>query len=102
MPSLLPGCRVMGSVSLQPQGSAAQEGRIQEVDHSYPKLSPGWVSECQAVRKMRDTAQGVGKHSLRHGIAVAGLGVPGPAGRLGPSGSQNLGNPGAAGCRQKS
>lgn len=66
-----------------PQGPAAQEGRIQDVDRTYAVLSPVWVSECQAVRETQDTAQGVRKHSLRPGTAGAGLGSLGLQGGWG-------------------
>jgi hypothetical protein len=43
----------------------------------------------------------VGKHSLRYQTTRAGLGVPGPAGRLGLSGSQTLRHPGAVGSHRR-
>lgn len=40
-------------------------------------------SRCQTATKLQDTDPGVGKHSLRHRKARAGLGVPRSARRPG-------------------
>lgn len=64
------------------------------VDHAYPTplLDRYWV-----IGKPWDTTLGVGKFSLRHKAAGAGLGVSRPAMRPGLSGSQTLGHLGATG-----
>jgi hypothetical protein len=68
--------------------------------HRAPSLGEGrtrevWSGLSHAV------AQGVGKHSLRCRTAGADLVISGPAMRLGPSCSQALEHPGAAGCHRK-
>ena len=45
-------CRVIGPMSVSPQGLAAWGGRMLEVERAYP------------VGKPQDTTPGVGKHSL--------------------------------------
>ena len=63
------------------------------------KLTP-----CQrwAGVKLWDAAPGMGEHSLRFpGTAGAGSGVPRPAGKLGPTGSQALGYSNVAGSHRR-
>lgn len=54
------------------------------------------------VRKLWDTAPGVGKHGLSTGHSWSWPGGPWPARRLGPSGCQALGHPGTSGMLCKS
>ena len=64
----------------------------QEFDCTYPLLVLGG----SGYWKRWDIALGVGEHSLRSpGTVGVGSGVPGPAERLGPSGSQALEHPDA-------
>jgi hypothetical protein len=88
----------LGPESVPPQGMVRSWSQNARVDCTYPTLSPGG---CLAIRKPKDTAPGVGKLSLRHRTAGAGSGVPQPATRLKPSGSQILGHPGAAGSHER-
>lgn len=76
-------CRVTGSVSASPWGSAA----------GVTAPLPGGL----AIRQLQDSTPGMGKLSLMRETAGAGSGIPGPGKRLGPSGSQALGHPGATG-----
>lgn len=72
-----------------------------EAEHRKLTLLNPHYRQCWAIGKAYDTSLGVGKDSLRQGTAIAGLGVPGPAVRLGPPGSEALGHPGPnGGCER--
>ena len=83
--------RVVCPTSTPPQGTAALGGGIRELTACSTLLSGG----CWAVVKPQDTAQGVGKDSLRCRTDGAGSTRPGP------SGCQALGHPGTARCHRR-
>ena len=78
-----------GPTSTLPQGTATGEAGRGELSVCLPHTV---ARQVWGHREAPGHCSGVGKYSLKHGTARAGSGVPRPATRLGPSGSQALGH----------
>jgi hypothetical protein len=87
------GSHVCSATGLRPHGEAGRGS----FDCAYPMLGLGGSGNG----KPQDTVPGVGELSLRSRDSWSWLGVPGPAGRPGLSGSHALGHPGTSGCLRR-